>query len=150
MHKIQIRSIKSVPNLLARGLTLIEIMVVLVIIGLIGGLIATSVLDQVDGAKVKAARADVSTIMQALKLYKLDNGRYPEQGQGLNALVTRPSTGAPAPAWKPYLTKLPADPWAAPYQYLNPGVKGEVDVFSLGKDGQPGGEGDNADIGSWQ
>ena len=133
-----------------RGFTLIEIMVVLVIIGVLAALIAPNVLNRAADAKVTAARTDVSQLMQALKLYKLDNARYPSTEQGLEALVRKPS-GEPAPAqWRPYLDKLPSDPWGKPYQYLNPGLKGEMDVFSLGADGQAGGEGHNADIGSWQ
>jgi len=88
--------------------------------------------------------------MQALKLYRLDNGRYPTTEQGLRALVERPATGQVPANWKQYLDRLPADPWGNPYQYLNPGVHGaDVDVFSLGADGQPGGESANADVGSW-
>jgi general secretion pathway protein G len=88
--------------------------------------------------------------MQALKLYKLDNQRYPSSEQGLQALVAKPTVGSIPANWKPYLDKLPNDPWGHPYQYANPGVKGEIDVYSLGADGQPGGDGKNADIGSWQ
>ena len=132
------------------GFTLIELMVVLVIIGVLAALIVPNVLDRADDARVTAARTDVNNLMQALKLYKLDNQHYPTTEQGLQALVSKPST-PPIPAnWKPYLDKLPNDPWGRPYQYLNPGVKGEIDVMSLGADGQPGGEGRNADIGSWQ
>jgi general secretion pathway protein G len=132
------------------GFTLIELMVVLVIIGVLAALIVPNVLDRADDARITAARTDVNNIMQALKLYKLDNHRYPSGEQGLQALVTRPST-APAPAnWKRYLEKLPNDPWGRPYQYMNPGIKGEVDVMSFGADGQSGGEGANADVGSWQ
>ncbi|MEY4765537.1 MAG: type secretion system protein GspG [Pseudomonadota bacterium] len=133
-----------------RGFTLIELMVVLVIIGLLAALIVPNVLDRADDARVTAAKTDVSNLMQALKLYKLDNQRYPTSEQGLQALVTKP-TAAPVPAnWKPYLEKLPKDPWGAAYQYANPGVKGPVDVLSFGADGQAGGEGRDADIGSWQ
>ena len=132
------------------GFTLIEMMVVLVIIGVLAALIVPNVLDRTDDARATAARTDVHNIMQALKLYKLDNLRFPTAEQGLQALVVRPTT-APAPNnWKPYLEKLPNDPWGRPYQYLNPGVQGEVDVMSFGADGQSGGEGKNADIGSWQ
>lgn len=133
-----------------KGFTLLELMVVLVIIGVLGALIAPNVLGRADEARVTAAKTDISNIMQALKLYKLDNHRYPTTEQGLQALVERPSSG-PTPAnWKSYLDKLPADPWKTPYQYLNPGVKGEVDVMSFGADGKSGGEGNDADIGSWQ
>jgi general secretion pathway protein G len=132
------------------GFTLIELMVVLVIIGVLAALIVPNVLERAEDARVTAARTDVNNLMQALKLYKLDNQRYPSSEQGLQALVTKPAAPPVPPNWKPYLDKLPNDPWGRPYQYLNPGVKGEVDVMSLGADGQPGGEGKNADIGSWQ
>ncbi len=133
-----------------RGFTLIELMVVLVIIGVLAALIVPNVLDRADDARVTAARTDVNNLMQALKLYRLDNQRYPSTEQGLNALVAKPSASPVPPNWRPYLDKLPSDPWGRPYQYINPGLKGEVDVLSLGADGQAGGEGPNADIGSWQ
>ena len=139
-----------VVNKNRRGFTLIELMVVLVIIGVLAALIVPNVLDRADDARVMAARTDVNNLNQALKLYKLDNQRLPTTEQGLQALIVKP-TATPVPAsWKAYLDKLPNDPWGRPYQYLNPGVKGEVDVMSLGADGQPGGEGRNADVGSWQ
>ncbi len=135
---------------MARGFTLIELMVVLVIIGVLAALIVPNVLDRADDARSAAAKTDVNNLMQALKLYKLDNQRYPTAAQGLQALLAKPSAG-PAPInWRPYLDKLPADPWGLPYHYLNPGIKGEIDVLSFGADGQAGGEGKNADIGSWQ
>ena len=133
-----------------RGFTLIELMVVLVIIGVLGALIVPNLIDRADDARVTAARTDINNIMQAMKLYKLDNQRYPSVEQGLEALVKKPTVGVVPPNWKPNLDKLPADPWGRPYQFLNPGVKGEIDVFSFGADGQPGGEGKNADLGSWQ
>ena len=132
------------------GFTLIELMVVLVIIGVLAALIVPNVLDRADDARITAARTDVNNLMQALKLYKLDNQRYPTTEQGLQALLAKPTTGPIPPNWKPYVEKLPQDPWNHPYQYLNPGVKGEIDVMSFGADGQAGGEGKNADIGSWQ
>jgi general secretion pathway protein G len=132
------------------GFTLIELMVVLVIIGVLAALIVPNVLDRADDARSTAARTDITNIMQALKLYRLDNQRYPTAEQGLQALIAKPTTGPVPNNWRPYLEKLPNDPWGRPYQYLNPGIKGEVDVMSLGADGQSGGEGKNADIGSWQ
>ncbi len=133
----------------SRGFTLVEIMVVVVIIGILAALIVPRVVGRGEEARAVAAKQDVSAIMQALKLYRIDNGRYPTGEQGLQALYARPQS-APAPTnWKQYLDKLPRDPWGNPYHYLNPGVRGEIDVFSLGADAQPGGGGPDADIGSW-
>ena len=133
-----------------RGFTLIELMVVLAIIGVLAALIVPNVLGRADDARITAARTDVGNLMQALKLYKLDNQRFPSTEQGLSALILKPTTEPVPGNWKPYLDKLPSDPWGRPYQYLNPGIKGEVDVLSFGADGQAGGEGNNADLGSWQ
>lgn len=132
------------------GFTLIELMVVLAIIGILAALIVPNVLGRADDARVTAARTDISNLTQALKLYRLDNLRYPSSEQGLVALVQKPSTEPIPSNWRPYLDKLPNDPWGRPYQYLQPGLKSEVDVLSLGADGQAGGEGGNADIGNWQ
>jgi len=134
-----------------RGFTLIEIMVVIVILGVLAALVVPRVLDRPDEARIVAAKSDIAAIMQALKLYRLDNQRYPTPDQGLVALVARPAMDPLPPNWKPngYLDKLRNDPWGQPYQYLNPGLKGEIDVFSLGADGKRGGTGADADVGSW-
>ncbi len=134
-----------------RGFTLIEIMVVIVILGVLAALVVPKIMSRPEEARVVAAKHDISAIGQALKLYKLDNGSYPTTEQGLKALIAKPSV-APVPNnWKTggYLDKLPQDPWGRDYQYLSPGVKGEIDVFSFGADGAVGGEGTDADIGSW-
>lgn len=131
-----------------RGFSLIEIMVVVVIMGILAGLVVPNLLRRPDQARVVAARQDISSIYQALKLYRLDNGHYPSAQQGLQALVQQPADEKLS-GWHSYLDRLPNDPWGHPYQYLNPGVKGEIDVFSLGADNKPGGEDSDADIGSW-
>lgn len=133
-----------------RGFSLIEIMVVVVIMGVLAALIVPNLLDRPDQARVTAARQDVGAIMQALKLYRLDNGSYPTNEQGLRALTEKPTNGVVPANWHKYLERLPNDPWGNPYHYLNPGANGEIDVFSLGADGKPDGEGTRADIGSWQ
>jgi general secretion pathway protein G len=135
-----------------RGFTLVEIMVVVVIIGILGMLVVPKLLGRTGEARVTAAKTDISAIQQALQLYKLDNQRFPTTEQGLQALVSKPTSGPAANGWKQggYIDKLPKDPWGNPYQYLSPGLHGEVDIFSLGADGQPGGAGNDADIGSWE
>jgi len=135
-----------------QGFTLIEIMIVVVIIGILVGLLAPTIMDRPDQARLVAARNDIQAIVSALKLYRLDNANYPSADQGLQALVKKPETGNIPRNWKPggYLERLPRDPWGAQdYQYLNPGVHSEIDVFSYGRDGKPGGEGYDADIGTW-
>ncbi len=134
-----------------QGFTLLELMVVVVILGILAALVVPKIISRPDDARVMAARQDIASMMQALRLYKLDTQQYPSTEQGLQALVERP-TGNPVPTnWKNggYLERLPADPWGTPYRYLNPGLYGEIDVFSLGADGQNGGEENAADIGSW-
>lgn len=138
----------ATPALKARrsgGFTLIELLVVLVILTLLAGLVGPKVLDQLGGAKAKTARVQIGEVEQSLDLFKLDVGRYPNDAEGLRALVERPAT---ATGWNgPYLKKgLPSDPWGGAYQYKNPGRHSSPDIFSLGADGKPGGDGDNADI----
>jgi general secretion pathway protein G len=132
------------------GFTLVEIMVVVVILGVLAVLIVPRVVGRTEEARATAAKHDIAAIMQSLKLYRLDNGRYPTNEQGLQALVAKPQAGPAASNWRSYLDKLPKDPWGNAYQYLNPGVHSEIDVFTLGADGQPGGTGADQDIGSWQ
>jgi general secretion pathway protein G len=134
-----------------RGFTLLEVMVVVVILGILAALVVPKIISRPDEARAIAAKQDIASLMQALKLYRLDNQRYPMTEQGLQALAVLPTT-APIPLnWKAggYVERLPQDPWGNPYQYLNPGVRGEIDIFSFGADGAPGGEGNDADIGSW-
>ncbi len=133
------------------GFTLLEVMVVVVILGILAALVVPRIISRPDEARVIAAKQDIASLMQALKLYRLDNQRYPTTEQGLQALVAAPSTAPLPPNWKPggYVERLPKDPWGSPYQYLNPGLHGEIDVFSFGADGAPGGEGNDADVGSW-
>lgn len=134
------------------GFTLIEIMVVIAIIGILATLIVPRIMGRPDEARATAAKLDVGTIVQSLKLYRLDVGRYPTTEQGIKALVEKP-TAEPVPQnWKAggYLDSLPKDPWGNPYQYTNPGTRGEIDVFSFGADGKPGGTGNDADFGNWQ
>lgn len=137
----------------ASGFTLIEIMVVITILGILAALIVPRVVGRTDDARIAAARQDIASVMQALKLYRLDNGRYPTTEQGLQALITKPSTEPIPNNWKQggYLERssVPRDPWGQPYQYLNPGLRGEIDVFSFGADSQSGGQNTDADIGSW-
>ena len=140
----------KVPNS-QLGFTLLEVMVVVVILGILAALVVPKIISRPDEARVIAAKQDIASVMQALKLYRLDNQRYPVTEQGLQALVVQPTTSPLPPNWKAggYVERLPKDPWGNPYQYLNPGIHGEIDVFSFGADGAPGGEGNDADIGSW-
>lgn len=134
-----------------QGFTLLELMVVVVILGILAALVVPKIISRPDDARVMAARQDIASMMQALRLYKLDTQQYPSTEQGLQALIERP-TGNPVPTnWKNggYLERLPADPWGTPYRFLNPGLYGEIDIFSLGADGQNGGVENAADIGSW-
>ena len=133
------------------GFTLIEVLVVIVILGILAAVVVPRIMDQPDQARVTKARQDVQSMVTALNIYRLDNFNYPSTDQGLDALLKKPS-GLPAtPNWKSggYIDRLPTDPWGTPYQYLNPGLNGELDVYSLGADGAAGGEGINSDIGNW-
>ena len=125
----------------SKGFTLIEIMIVLVIMGILAGLVVPKLMGRTDDARVTQAKSDISTMMGALKIYKLDNLRYPTTEQGLQALVTKPTTGPIPNNWKGdgYISKLPKDPWGNPYQYMSPGLKSEVEIFTYGQDGQAGG-----------
>ena len=135
-----------------KGFTLIEMMVVILIIGVLAALIVPKVMSRPDEARITAAKQDIATITQALNLYKLDNQRYPTTEQGLMALVKKPTISPIPTNWQSegYLDRVPKDPWGTPYQYLQPGVHGAVDVFSFGADRAAGGDGNDADIGSWQ
>ena len=136
----------------SRGFTLIEIMVVVVIIGLLAAVIVPAVVNRVDEARVTRAKADIAAIESALVIFRLDNSKYPTTEQGLAALTSQP-TDPSIRNWRPggYLTKkVGKDPWGNEYQYVYPGTHGgEYDLFSLGADNQPGGEGTSADIGNW-
>lgn len=133
----------------ARGFTLIEVMVVVVILAILATIVVPKIMDRPDDARIAKAKQDIQAISSALNLYKLDNFKYPTTDQGLEALVKPP---AGATRWRQggYLDALPIDPWGHPYQYLSPGQHGAFDVYSLGADGQPGGTGADADIGNWQ
>ncbi|MEL6870193.1 MAG: type II secretion system major pseudopilin GspG [Pseudomonadota bacterium] len=143
-------AIRASGHVLQRGFTIIEIMVVVVIIGILAAAVGPKLFGQVGKARANTARQDIKTIEQALKIYRLDNFTYPTSEQGLNALVERPNDPN-LTNWDPegYLERAPVDPWKRPYEYLNPGQRGDIDIFSLGADGRPGGEGENADIGNW-
>lgn len=134
-----------------QGFTLIEIMVVVVILGILAAIIVPRIADEPDKARVVKAKQDIRTLESALQSYRLDNFYYPNTQQGLEALVQKPAGEPPAKNWKSggYMPRLPKDPWGTPYQYLQPGTKGEFDLFSLGADNKPGGEGADGDVGNW-
>jgi len=138
----------------ARGFTLIELMVVIVILGILAGLIIPRIMGRPDEARRAKARIQIESLETALKLYRLDSGNYPTTEQGLQALVEAPSVGQPAKNWRQggYLErgKVPKDPWDKDFVYISPGTHGDYDLSSLGADGEPGGDGKNKDINSWE
>ena len=141
------KSIKAFKAL--SGFTLIEVMVVVIILGILAAIVVPRVMDKPDKARITKAKQDIRSLEAALNLYKLDNFAYPTTDQGLESLVQKPS-GSPEPKnWNKYMDRLPKDPWGEPYQYLSPGSKSDVDIYSLGADAQPGGEGVNSDVGNW-
>ncbi len=135
-----------------RGFTLIEIMVVVVILGILAAVVVPRFLDKPDEARITRAAADIESIEQSLAMFKLDNGFYPNTEQGLEALVSKPETGRIPKKYpeRGYLKNVPVDPWENPYVYLSPGVHDDIDIISYGADGEPGGDGSNADIESWK
>ncbi len=141
----------SVPGHKQTGFTLIEIMVVVVIIGILASVVVPRIMDNPDKARAAKAKNDIQALESALEIYRLDNYVYPTTDQGLEALVSPPTSAPEPPNWKKggYIKKLLTDPWGNDYLYLSPGEHGEIDIYSLGADGAPGGEGPAQDIGSW-
>lgn len=154
-HKPAMRRYSDSPfptpySRLSRGFTLIEILVVVVILGILAAIVVPRVMERPGEARVTRAKQDIQGVVTALSLYKLDNFVYPAGEQGLDALVAKPAGQPEAPNWKgPYLDRVPKDPWNRPYQYQHPGQHGEIDVYSFGADGKPGGDGEAADVGNW-
>lgn len=135
-----------------RGFTLIEILVVVVILGILAGIVVPRLLDEPEKARRTKAAVQIKSLEESVALFKLDNGFYPSTEQGLQALVEKPQNGRIPARWREggYIKKLPSDPWASDYVYLSPGIHSDFDIISYGPDGEPGGEGDNADINSWE
>ena len=143
------RKIRQARPLGQEGFTLMELLVVLAILGLLMSLVGPRVLNQLGGAKTKTAAIQIKDLEQALEMYKLDVGRFPSTSEGLVALVEKPPAAA---GWNgPYLkSDVPLDPWNREYMYKYPGERGEIDIFSYGQNGSPGGEGEDADVGNWK
>ena len=142
-------NIKVGRRFASAGFTLIEIMVVVVILGILAGIVVPKIMDNPEKARIVKAQNDIRAIETALNMYRLEKFNYPTTDQGLEALVNPPDTGTGLPG-SGYMTKIPLDPWGRPYQYLSPGSQGEVDVFSFGRDGRPGGDSFDKDIGNWE
>ena len=144
--------VPSPESRLHRGFTLIEILVVVVILGILAALVVPKIMERPGEARQIRAKQDIQAIITALNMYRLDNFTYPSTEQGLDALVAKPSGAPDAPNWRKggYLEKAPKDPWGKPYLYLRPGSHGDIDVFTYGADGKPGGEGEDADVGNWE
>lgn len=144
-------AVQSAQRRRARGFTLIEVLVVVVILGILAAVVVPKFFDKPGEARQARAKADINALVTALNLYRLDNYVYPSTDQGLQALVAKPAGTPEARNWKAggYLERLQQDPWGRDYLYLSPGQHGEIDVYTLGLDGQQGGEGENADIGNW-
>ncbi len=134
-----------------RGFTLIEVLVVVVILGILAAFVVPKFFDKPGEARQVKARSDIQSLSTSLNMYRLDNFAYPSTNQGLEALVSQPGGLPEARNWKAggYVDRLPKDPWGRDYVYLSPGQRGDFDLYTLGADGQPGGEGENADIASW-
>lgn len=131
------------------GFTLIEIMVVVIILGILTAIVAPNIIGRVGDAQISAAKQDIRNIESAFRLYRLDNFNYPSNEQGIKALTTKP-VGQNTRNWKgPYLNRMPLDPWGNQYLYMHPGLNGEIDIYTYGRDGRSGGSGDDADIGNW-
>ena len=143
--KVQLKNKKQ------SGFTLIEVIVVVVILGILASVVVPKVVNRTGQAQIVKAKQDIRAMESALQLYRVDNFDYPTTDQGLLALSQRPTSSPEPQNWQTggYIKSVPKDPWGNDYQYLNPGENSEVDIFSLGKDGRPGGEGENADIGNW-
>lgn len=149
--RIKVKNMLSIKQRGESGFTLIEIMVVLTILAVLAVIVVPRIVGRTDEARRIAAKVQIKNIEEALHLFKLDNGFYPSTEQGLDALVSKPTTGEMPKNWRDggYLPKIPKDPWGNTYAYISPGTHGEYDLLSYGADGEPGGDGKDADIESW-